>query len=218
MENNNFYKGYYEDHCFAHHGILGQKWGIRRYQNPDGTLTIAGKKRYASSTAEDIGNAEGLEKRLNDYDRAIARNRRSEKEADRKLKRYDKSLDRLSKKEQTDFTKNRINRINKKKESATGKKRTAENYIKEGEAEISRLKNRVLSSKYEFYERPTRRLTSKGYEIIAGLSALAASTVIAPVALSAESLGLTALGAASAVSSPIIGVHTQRGNEYRVKR
>lgn len=29
-----------------HHGILGQKWGIRRYQNSDGSLTNAGKKRY----------------------------------------------------------------------------------------------------------------------------------------------------------------------------
>lgn len=28
-----------------HHGILGQKWGVRRYQNPDGTLTAEGKKR-----------------------------------------------------------------------------------------------------------------------------------------------------------------------------
>ena len=28
-----------------HHGIKGQKWGVRRYQNPDGTLTSEGKKR-----------------------------------------------------------------------------------------------------------------------------------------------------------------------------
>lgn len=30
----------------AHHGIKGMKWGVRRYQNADGSLTAAGKKRY----------------------------------------------------------------------------------------------------------------------------------------------------------------------------
>lgn len=34
----------------AHHGIKGQKWGVRRYQNPDGTLTEEGRRRQLSSS------------------------------------------------------------------------------------------------------------------------------------------------------------------------
>ena len=32
-----------------HHGILGMKWGVRRYQRKDGSLTSAGKSRYSDS-------------------------------------------------------------------------------------------------------------------------------------------------------------------------
>lgn len=31
-----------------HYGIKGMRWGVRRYENPDGTLTEAGKKRYSN--------------------------------------------------------------------------------------------------------------------------------------------------------------------------
>ena len=36
------------DSYIAHHGIIGMKWGVRRYQNKDGTLTNAGKTRYST--------------------------------------------------------------------------------------------------------------------------------------------------------------------------
>ena len=42
-----------------HHGILGMKWGIRRYQNPDGTLTAEGKRRKSKGKeySDDYWNA-----------------------------------------------------------------------------------------------------------------------------------------------------------------
>ena len=46
----------------AHHGILGMKWGIRRYQNEDGTLTAVGKRRYID--AQDMYEGESKKPEL----------------------------------------------------------------------------------------------------------------------------------------------------------
>ena len=40
------YINYYDNDFLAHHGIKGMKWGVRRYQNKDGSLTPEGLKKY----------------------------------------------------------------------------------------------------------------------------------------------------------------------------
>lgn len=43
-----------------HHGVKGQKWGVRRYQYADGTLTPAGKKRYSNNGVKQTTNIMGM--------------------------------------------------------------------------------------------------------------------------------------------------------------
>ena len=47
-----------------HHGVKGQRWGIRRYQNKDGSLTPYGKKRYA----KELAKLEAEKKRVRQYE------------------------------------------------------------------------------------------------------------------------------------------------------
>lgn len=75
----NQYSIVYSDDFLAHHGIKGQKWGIRRYQNEDGTLTKAGKLRY-------IQNPDGSYKKLSR--RQI--NKNVEQAREKKLKQLQK--------------------------------------------------------------------------------------------------------------------------------
>ena len=43
-------------YVLIHHGTKGMKWGIRRYQNKDGSLTPAGKKRYADEVHDGMSD------------------------------------------------------------------------------------------------------------------------------------------------------------------
>ena len=110
-----------------HYGVRGMRWGVRRYQNKDGSLTNAGKKRYDRDVREN--NAKKKDNRINidgpDPHRwvkeDIGRSKRvvdSSNDMIRELKKVDGSL-RSSSKKKPDVSRltdqqlrDRINRMN----------------------------------------------------------------------------------------------------------
>lgn len=62
-----------DDHLYlVHHGIKGQRWGVRRFQNKNGSLTSAGKRRYDADGVKISSDAQKLYKKAGDYNRFYA--------------------------------------------------------------------------------------------------------------------------------------------------
>lgn len=72
-----------------HHGIPGQKWGVRRYQNKDGSLTPAGKK-HREETLFVSGSSKTQDKESGYYRRKLPRGVR--KELNKSMKNQDKII------------------------------------------------------------------------------------------------------------------------------
>lgn len=66
------------DDTLKHHGILGQKWGVRRYQNKDGSLTPAGRKRIGLDRYDDEHNSDFVIKKGTKASRVVNTNRYDE--------------------------------------------------------------------------------------------------------------------------------------------
>lgn len=68
----------------AHYGIKGQKWGVRRFQNEDGSLTAAGKEHYYSKGLDKTFKKES--KKLAKYERNADESYQMQREAYHKQK------------------------------------------------------------------------------------------------------------------------------------
>lgn len=84
----------YDSNYLEHHGIKGQKWGIRRFQNEDGSLTDAGMKRYNS--------ARSIQRDLNKLDREIAYNKGDAMKLASKVSHLERKVNRYNKKHPDD--------------------------------------------------------------------------------------------------------------------
>lgn len=96
----------------AHHGILGQKWGVRRFQNADRTWTAAGKERYGNNGKDDqkpraqkYRNADGTltsdgrkkyGKDLKKFDKRTSSYEKRKKKYDRANARFEKRAKRIA--------------------------------------------------------------------------------------------------------------------------
>ena len=96
----------YDPNALYHHGILGQKWGVRRYQNRDGSYTSAGQKRYSLGqqiAKKNLDYSKREQERnnrldeINDYSRKVNRDYRNNVYYGTRQRQYERRIEGESK-------------------------------------------------------------------------------------------------------------------------
>ena len=133
-----------------HHGVVGMKWGVRRYQNKDGSLTNAGKRHYGTkANFEKVQAAKKAAAKANSK-QAVARRKANERTA-AEVAKYRKKAG--IKDEKTEDTKPKKKTMNEMSDdelmTAINRKRLEQQYAQLNPAKVSKGKQFMESLTYE---------------------------------------------------------------------
>lgn len=199
-----------EDELY-HYGIRGQKWGVRRFQNPDGTLTTEGKARY--STDKEMKSAVRKEVK-SDNKRAYELGKKATVDshaayiASRKALKAQVKYDKKPKNRKLDKLEAKQRTAERLKEQAKKSRKTAEEHIRELMSKYGdeAVKGLVYDSKGRVSEHVNN---GKDWLESAGLSAMGTAIgMIAMPAITGGAYGLYMLFTPA-------GKHSQGQAEYR---
>ena len=124
----------YNDYLM-HHGVLGQKWGVRRYQNADGSLTAAGKQKLAKYKEKEL---KGIDKFYNRNVRSGFYGTKLRKQGFNSLEKEKNKLDSKLEKAKVKSDSEKIKKIKEDLKVNAGKQKALEAMKK---LETSRVKN-----------------------------------------------------------------------------
>lgn len=147
-----------------HWGIRGMKWGVRRYRNPDGTLTDAGKKRYNRDIYENAGKKK--ENRINtsnpDPDRWVKENLTRSRNLTREARTLTQEADNL----------NRLTTSGKRKSKRMDLSKMTDKEMRD------KINRELLERQYDqLFNEMDKKNTRRGREIVNNALAVAGATL-----------------------------------------
>lgn len=189
----------------SHHGILGQKWGIRRFQNPDGSYTDQGRKRYSAGD---------YRRQLNTLDTQVSK-------AIYQREKYigkDNVLTRKAMKaQQKGISKEKAQKLLEKHNKYQKLINDHEKLIKDGEALTNKTLASAISRGYSINSKKVNRMVSDGRDAFASASGFFGGVLIGvPVSM----IGIGTYNAVRAAQgySKVGSTGIVEGNKFKVRK